>query len=129
MIKSIFILTLLYFSTAAVEKTYLKSYYENGTIKAEGWMNENQKVDYWFYYYENGNKKEEGHYSNNKKTQWWLFYDTKGTIQKKAEFKNDLQEGLTLVYKNGSLIRAEQYSNGIKTKEWTSLSKYKRDNP
>jgi hypothetical protein len=23
-------------------------------------LNQNQKVDYWFYYYENGNKKEEG---------------------------------------------------------------------
>jgi hypothetical protein len=25
--------------------------------ESEGWLNQNQKIDYWFYYYENGSKK------------------------------------------------------------------------
>ncbi|MDG2431139.1 hypothetical protein [Flavobacterium sp.] len=129
MIKSIFILILLSVCIHTAEKTYYKDYYENGKIKSEGWILDNQKVDYWFYYYENGKKKEEGHYNKNKKVQWWLYYDANEIILKKAEFKNNIQEGLTLVYKNGSLVKAEKYLKGVKIKEWTSLSKYKRDNP
>ncbi|CAM3091740.1 toxin-antitoxin system YwqK family antitoxin [Flavobacterium frigoris] len=129
MIKSVFIIILLYFLPASGQKIYFKNYYENGNMKSEGWLYENQKVDYWFYYYENGTKKEEGHFEDNKKIKWWIFYDIKESIQKKTEFKNNVQEGLCIIYKNGSIIKAEQYTNGVKSKEWNSLLKYKRDNP
>jgi antitoxin component YwqK of YwqJK toxin-antitoxin module len=127
--KTLFLLIALNFFPVSGTKTYSKIYFENGNLKSEGWLYENQKIDYWFYYYENGNKKEEGHYDRNKKIKWWIFYDLNGNIQRKAEFKNNMQEGLCLVYKNGALIKAEEYKNGIKTKEWTTLSKFKRDHP
>lgn len=125
----IYLLIIFTFFQASAQINYQKSYFKNGQLKSEGWLNQNQKVDYWFYYYENGTKKEEGHFEDNKKIKWWIFYDLKETIQKKAEFKNNIQEGLCIIYKNGSIIKAEQYTNGIKTKEWNSLLKYKRDHP
>jgi hypothetical protein len=37
-------------------KETIKKAISNGQLQSEGWLNQNQKVDYWFYY-ENGNKK------------------------------------------------------------------------
>lgn len=129
MIKSLFLLILFSFSPTTVEKIYFKNYFENGNLKSEGWISQNQKVDYWYYYYENGTKKSEGHFEANKKINWWLFYNQNGTIEKKVEFKNNIQEGLCLIYKNGDLVKGEQFTKGIKTKEWNSISAYKEDNP
>jgi antitoxin component YwqK of YwqJK toxin-antitoxin module len=128
MIKSIFIFCLLYFSLQSSEKTYQKTYFENGKMESEGWIDQNQKVDYWFYYYENGNKKAEGHYEQNKKCKWWIFYKSNKEIDKKSEFENDQLNGFTLIYKKNNIIRAEKYTMGKKLKEWNSLSEFKKDN-
>lgn len=113
MLKSIYILSfLLFFQTN--EKSYFKNYHENGKLKSEGWMFQNQKVDYWFYYFENGIKKEEGHYKNNQKVKWWIFYDIKEEIIKKCEYKNDKLDGLSIIYSEGDIIRAEKYKLGKK---------------
>jgi antitoxin component YwqK of YwqJK toxin-antitoxin module len=109
-------------------KIYVKNYFENGKIESEGWIKDNQKIDYWFYYYENGNKKEEGHYVNNKKSKWWLMYDDNEIIQKKCQFYNNKLDGLAIVYKNGTIIRAEKYKMNIKIKQWESLSAFRKDN-
>lgn len=110
------------------QKTYFKNYHDSGKLKSEGWLNGDQKVDYWFYYYTNGNKKEEGHYEANKKSKWWILYSSNGDIQKKVEFKNNLEEGLSIFYKDGKIIKAARYKAGVLTKEWTTLSSFKRDN-
>lgn len=110
------------------QKTYLKKYYPNKNLKEEGWILNDKKTDYWFYYYENGNKKEEGHYQNNQKNNWWIFYDEKQSITKKCEFKNNKIDGLSIVYKNGEIIKAEKYILGKKVKTWTDLEEFKKDN-
>lgn len=127
--KTVFTMIMLFLLPLLGQKMYLKNYFESGSMKSEGWMTESQKTDYWYYYYENGNKKQEGHYVANKKADWWLFYNINGRISKKVEFKNNLQEGLCLIYKNGELIKAEQYKAGVKINEWTTLSDYRKDNP
>lgn len=97
-------------------------------MESEGWLNQNQKVDYWFYYFENGNKKAEGHFEENKKCKWWVFYKSNKQIDKKSEFENDQLNGLTLIYQKNNIIRAEKYAMGKKLKEWNSLSEFKKDN-
>lgn len=129
MIKYIFVMLFFCFLTASGQKTYIKSYYKNGKIKSEGWLQKNHKEDYWFFYHENGNKKEEGHFVENKKSKWWLFYTAKGEIVKKVEFRNNVEEGLGIFYKDGKIIKAARYKLGEKLKEWNTISAYKRDNP
>lgn len=128
MFKSLLVFSLLSAFSMTAQKVYVKNYYDNQTMKSEGWTLDNQKNDYWYYYYDNGKKKEEGHFEANKKVDWWLFYDEKGVTLKKAEFKNNVLNGLCLLYKNGNLVKAERYKAGVKTNEWTSLSDYKKDN-
>jgi antitoxin component YwqK of YwqJK toxin-antitoxin module len=126
--KAIYILFLFVFIQASAQRIYQKTYFKNGKMESEGWLNQNQKVDYWFYYFENGNKKEEGHYQTNKKCKWWIFYRTNKEIDKKSEFENDQLNGFSLIYKKNSIIRAEKYASGKKIKEWNSLSEFKKDN-
>lgn len=110
------------------EKIYVRDYYPNKTLKSEGWMQNNKKVDYWFFYYENGIKKEEGHFENNKRANWWIFYNAKRKIIKKCEFKNDKQDGFSVIYNDGEVVKAEKYTVGKKVKEWESIAEFKKDN-
>lgn len=108
-------------------KQYAKNYYSNGTLQSEGWVLDGKKVDYWYYYYESGVKKEEGHFVANKKCKWWIFYNAKEEIVRKTEYLNDKANGLSILYKNGDIVKAEKYKMGTKTNEWTSLSAYRND--
>lgn len=126
--KTKLLVALLICYSSFSQKEYYKSYYSNGKVKEEGWIENNKKSDYWFFYYENGNKKEEGHYKNNQKTNWWIFYDEKQNIIKKSEFKSNKMDGLSIVYLKGEIIKAEQYTNGTKVKTWTNLDDFKKDN-
>ena len=124
----IYLLIIFTFFQVSAQRNYQKSYFKNGQLQSEGWLNQNQKVDYWFYYFENGNKKEEGHYTDNKKCKWWIFYKSNEAINKKSEFENDQLNGYSLFYKKNKLVKAEKYSMGNKIKEWNSISEFKKDN-
>ena len=129
MTKGLFFLLMLTLFGISEEKKYLKTYFSNGNMESEGWIMQKQKVDYWFYYYENGSKKEEGHYKANKKEKWWLFYNSNGQLLRKTEYKKDKPHGLSILYKNESIYKAEKYKMGTKTNEWTTLADYQKDNP
>ena len=124
----LFLLLIKLSSTFGQSKIYIKNYFDNGQIESEGWLQENQKTDYWFYYYTNGNKKEEGHYVTNKKTKWWIVYGENEVINKKCQFYDDKLDGICVIYHNGNVVRAEQYKKNIKIKQWSSLSAFKKDN-
>lgn len=130
---------------------YSREFYENGILKAEGWKNGTLKENYWYFYYPNQNISKKGHYLHDSQegywfffekdnvlakegnfedgveNGWWIFYN--GDITKKMFFKNGEKEGFALIYKNNKLKKAEKYSNNLKTGEWTSLIKFKYDNP
>ncbi|WP_130734085.1 toxin-antitoxin system YwqK family antitoxin [Flavobacterium sp. J27] len=122
-------LFLIVIMSAFGQKTYIKNYYDTGVLKEEGWVENNQKVDYWFFYDKNGVKKEEGHYDKNQKVKWWIFYDAKGKVVKKSEFENNKLNGFTIVYEKNKIIRAEEYTMNKKTNQWESLEAFKKDNP
>jgi antitoxin component YwqK of YwqJK toxin-antitoxin module len=126
--KQLYILFLIISLGFSNDKLYVKQYFENGKLKAEGWLNNNKKTDYWFFYHENGNKLNEGHYENDKKVKWWIFYDINQNIIKKCEFKNNKMHGYCIVFKNGEIVKGEKYDKGKKVKEWNSLSEFKKNN-
>lgn len=118
-----------FFGNTFAQKSYVKNFYNNGNLKEEGWLVNNEKTNYWFFYNEDGSKTSEGHYNQNQKCNWWIFYNEKGKVVKKCEFSNNQLDGFTLIYNKNKLIRAEKYSMNKKTNEWETIAAFKRDNP
>lgn len=139
--------------TLTAEKIYTKEYFSNGNIKAEGWSIMDAKTEYWTFYHENGNVSSKGHFVNNERNgywhfyneseqllkeghfendsaeNWWIFYDIVTQNKSKFQFKNNQKNGFALRYKKKKLVKAEEYKNGKKIDEWTSLIAFKLDNP
>ena len=152
--KSIFLIVcfLLFCSSYAQDKTYSKTYHDDGKLASEGWLRFNVPTDYWKFYYKNGKVSEqgsykygkrdrywyfydenrvrtqEGHYENGKKINWWLFYDQKGRINHKCQLNKGVKNGYCLKYMDEKLTSAEKYSNGKKIKEWTNFRDFTREN-
>ena len=72
----------------------VKQYYNNGQIKATGFIKDGKKVSNAKLYYPNGNLKQVGQWQNDKQEGLWIFYYEDGTVSGKANFKNDEQDGL-----------------------------------
>lgn len=154
MLKKISILFTLFllWGFSPEDNTYQKKYYDNGTIKSEGWVRYNIKNGYWKFYHPNGkiasqghyeyNKKEkywyfydmnrirtqEGHFNKDEKINWWLFYDKQGRINHKCQLNKGVKNGYCLKYMDNELTSAEKYSNGKKIKEWTNFGDFKSEN-
>lgn len=152
MLIKILIVILLQTGFSQSEKHYIKNYDDAGNLTEEGWMKEgkksgywyfyqsngsleskghfaeDQKQGYWYFYDQNGNLLKEGHYQKDLAINWWIFYKAQG-ISEKVQFKKGRREGYALIYKNGTLFKAERYENNRITGSWTSISGFKRDNP
>lgn len=128
MIKLLYIFSLIGLFGINDHKVYTRNFHQNGVLKAEGWLLNNQKDGYWFFYNEIGTKIEEGHYLKNKKTKWWISYNANSEILKKSEYKNDFLNGYCIIYVAGNPIRGEKFANGVKIKQWNSLAEFKNDN-
>lgn len=149
------VVILLFFSmtsTCFCQKKYQKEYFNDGTLKAEGWVKDSLKDGYWTFYHPNGNKEKEGHftngvankywyfyreegskereghYKNGKRQKWWLYFDENGFVNHKCQLKNDKKNGYCFMYENKKLIKAVKYQNGKKIKEWTDYSSFRREN-
>jgi len=161
MVLKVFLICYLQFSISdqnTLQKEYFYDYYENGTIKSEGWLFNGQKTDFWYFYYPNGkvlqkgsyqnDKKngywyfyentgklrKEGHFINNKAEKWWIIYDIatnnkKDKVTRKYQYRNNKKNGYCLLYKNNKLFKAEKYIENQKIGEWTDVSSFRKDNP
>ncbi|WP_010522202.1 toxin-antitoxin system YwqK family antitoxin [Aquimarina agarivorans] len=108
---------------------YWHYFHENGNIKSKGNYTNNSKDGYWFYYNSNGKTAKEGHFNNGKTTKWWIFYNVNDYDKEKCLYQKDGITRFCLVYKNGKLVKACKYKNDVFSKQWTSISSFKRDNP
>jgi len=151
-------LLLLYFSfiigfvvTSSEGQLYSKTFYNDGTLEAEGWMMDSMKVNYWFFYNtngtlkakgdynrglkdgywylysNNGELKNEGHYVKGLKDTWWISYNS--DIKIETQYKANKKDGFSFWYKNDKMFKAERFKNNLKEGEWTSILAFKRDNP
>ena len=50
-------------------------------------------------------------------------------MKSKIQFRNNAENGYTLRYGKNKMVKAGKYENNVKTGEWTSLYKFKIDNP
>jgi len=53
------IIIFLFSSAVFAQKTYQKNYDNNHTLISEGWIENNQKTNYWTFYYNNGQVKKQ----------------------------------------------------------------------
>ena len=81
----------------------IKQYYDNGQLKATGFMKNGKKNGKSKLYYLNGQLKQEGQWQNDKQEGLWIFYYEDGTILEKVNFKNNEKDGLSeFFYPNGN---------------------------
>ena len=151
--KNSLLVYLLFFSlTVFSQKEYQKSYYKNGVLKKEGWLENNVKENYWFFYYPNGKVKEQGHFKNGLKEQywlffydngkakkeghylsgkqnkWWVYHNKKGEVIYKCQLVDNLRNGYCLLYKDKKIIKASKFVDDKKIKEWNDYSSFKKEN-
>ncbi|RKE98418.1 toxin-antitoxin system YwqK family antitoxin [Ichthyenterobacterium magnum] len=149
---TLFLFILFSCLSAFGQKTYQKTYFDNGNLKSEGWVENNQKTKYWKFYYKNGTlkkegrfnkgketkywyfyradgtKEKEGHFNNGVKNKWWLFYDDMEMIIHKCQLKNNQKNGYCLMYENKKIISARKYKAGKQIKEWTDFKSFRKEN-
>lgn len=150
---AIIILFLTSLHLPVTEKMYSKEYHDNGNLKAEGWIYNDTKTNFWRFYHPNGEVASEGHYKDNAKSGYWHFYNTQGKVIKeghytngvaqnwwifydlatnskhKIQYKNNQKNGFCLVYQGSKLQKVEKYVNDVHNGTWTDVRSFKRDNP
>ena len=150
---AIVVLLLTSWSNPDIDKMYSKEYHSNGNLKAEGWVHNMTKTNYWYFYHDNGKLASEGHYEDNNKSgywhfynsegkvikeghytngvaeDWWIFYDLASNKKEKIQYQNNQKNGFCLVYQGRKLQKVEKYVNDIHKGTWTDVRSFKRDNP
>jgi hypothetical protein len=104
-------------------KFYKKTYFSNGQMKAEGWIENGRKNYFWISYFENGNKKSEGHYLNDTKRDWWVFYNEIGQKTNEGHYTAQVKTGFHHIYEDGKPIYAGHFVNDIKKGTWVTLNR------
>jgi hypothetical protein len=129
--------------------TYKKYYFDNGHLKAEGWMNKESKERYWYHYYPNGNLKSKGSFKSNEKSGYWYYYTETGSLQKEGHYNEGLgtswwrfydedtlkivklqegkREGLAILRVDNKPVKAEYFKNDNRTHEWYTLAEFRKD--
>lgn len=88
---------------------------EEGKIKCEYSIENNQRNGKYQCFFENGNLKEDGNYKDDKKNGVILDYYENGNIKSKSEYKGGVMDGsYQSYYDNGKIYGQVFYSNGIR---------------
>lgn len=110
---------------------YKKFYHPNGTISAEGMMQDGKPVGMWKSYYPDGTLKSEGIRKNNNPDSIWNFYNRQGILTGKISYRDGERNGYSEEYDFSAdtgqvyyLKAKELYLNGKKNGE----SEYYRPN-
>ena len=89
----------------------IKSYYENGNLKAEGNFKDGKAEGVAKVYHENGSLKSEISYKNGQRQITKIYYPN-GNIFSETTFKNDKAEGESKTYRdNGKLLSEINFKN------------------
>lgn len=136
------------------DRTYEKVYNDQGNLVAEGWMKNNQKIDYWIIYDQQGNIAEKGRFKKGSKDGYWYYYNQDQFISFQGRYTNGNRSGWWVFnHKNGGVIKlqytkgeknglclyfsqnenrpykADRFRMGEHLGSWTSISDFKEDNP
>ena len=90
-----------------------KAYYPNGNLESEGNYKDDKLEGLKKVYYENGNLQAEINYKNGKAEGLARAYYENGNLQEEVNFKDGKEEGVAKVYhENGSLKSEINYKDG-----------------
>ena len=99
---------------AQKKEGYVQFKYPDGTISAEGYLQNGKPNGYWKNYYPNGKIKNQGNRKNFQLDSIWKFYNTDGKLVKTIEYKNDKKNGYLKEYDtSGVLIFKQKYINDL----------------
>lgn len=101
---------------------YWKFYRPDGKLKSEGHFEAGQKSKYWFFYRPNGKKVKEGSYSHNLMVEWWTLYNKDGEITEKCQYAKGIKNGFRVVYINEKPKMVEKFVDDVKVKEWRTYT-------
>lgn len=99
---------------AQKKEGYVQFKYPDGTISAEGYLQNGKPNGYWKNYYPNGQIKNEGNRKNFQLDSIWKFYNMDGKLVKTIEYKNNKKNGYIKEYDtSGVLIFKQKYINDL----------------
>ena len=105
----IFTFLVLFSTTNGQQKEYKKFFHTNGTISAEGYMQNGTPVGLWKSYYADGTIKTEGRRKKSQPDSTWKFYDRSGILTSSVSYKVGIRNGYSKEYKLLSDSTAEIY--------------------
>ncbi len=95
-----------------VPKGLWRYYYENGSLRLEGNL-ENQQVGDWKYYYENGQLQKMGRLNGQREEGAWTYFYENGTLSKRGDYLQGKEQGKWTYFYEDSVRKAEAvYENG-----------------
>ena len=98
----------------------VKSYYENGTLLAEGTFKDDKRDGLFKLYHENGTLKYEATYKDDKRDGPFKSYYENGQLQHEETYKDGEWDGpVKSYYENGTLKYEATYKDGKFYIDWT----------
>ncbi len=139
-----FLLSFVVLSFVSYAQRIDKLYYEDGSIKAEGILENGIKSGHWHFYYPSGELSSIENYRENQldgtikyfddqanliAIEFWnlgvqqdssIYFYPNGKVEKRGVFEDGLYEGKwKFFYNNGNLKRTGSYSDGLPVGKWT----------
>lgn len=91
-----------------------RTYYENGNLEMEGFINQNKNDSLWKYYYPEGQIESEGYFVNDKADGKWVWYYPSGKVRERAEYKKAKRNGKLIMYdEDGKIVSEKIFNDGI----------------
>ena len=103
-----------YIVNKGVDKVRQEEYFNNGTLKKEGYYQFGNKQGKWKSYFSSGNLKKEENFNNDKLDGEMITWHQNGKKKEKGNFRNGKREGIFFSWKeNGSLYSKKSFVNGL----------------
>ena len=105
------------------DEEFIKYYYPNGKLSAEGYIRDGKPDGYWKNYYEDGKLKSEGNRRYFELDSIWNFYYPNGQLSNSIYYRKDKKNGYSYDYKfyfdedsvqHHYLYSKELYINGLR---------------
>ena len=107
------------FTDAGKKEGFWKEYYPDGTLKAVGSYQDDQRIGKWKFYYKSGQLEEIGKYVEGAPDSVWRWFYQSGKLLRTENFYNGLQDGVMTEYdEQGNIITQGDYLEGKKEGKW-----------
>jgi len=108
-----------------------KSFYKDGSLKAEGSYKDDLKVGAWRYYFRDGKLEQQGNYVAGKANGLWEWYFHNGQLLREEEYAFGFEDGMSTEYNDtGAVIAQGSYVDGMKEGQWVlTINDHKEEGP